>query len=281
MMIKNLLSYLDEFTDIYINKPIQNNVGGMGFNHSFIFYTLLKNLKPNLVIESGVWKGLSTYIVESALPEAEIVCLDLSFNNLEYKSKKATYKEIDFNCIDWSKYNVENSLCFFDDHQNSLERLKEMKWWGFKNCIFEDNYPPNEGDFYSMKQALSSSGHPQIQMSDDFKPKKIKYRFKRIIEEKALNKYYYRQNMIVKPNKIDSEGIKKNIIVYQEYPPVMSNASNIWNKEWAGDYEKKNDLINSENIDKFPIFKKYISSLNAESFKKNFEYGFITYVEIK
>lgn len=59
--------------------------------------------------------------------------------------------------------------------------------------------------------------------------------------------------------------LQNNIIIYQEYPPVMSNVTNIWNKEWAGDYGK-NDLINSENIDNFKIFKKYSSCLNAESF---------------
>ena len=97
---------IEIFTEIYNSKPIQNNMGGMGFNHSFALYCILRQNKPSLVIESGVWKGQSTYIIENAAPESEIICLDINYENIEYRSEKAEYITGDFNTVDWSKYNI-------------------------------------------------------------------------------------------------------------------------------------------------------------------------------
>ena len=273
------LDLIEDFTDIYSSKPIVNNDGGMGFNHSFALYCILKENKPSLVVESGVWKGQSTYIIENAIPEAEIICLDISYENIEYRSGKSEYIIGDFNSVDWSKYNIENSICFFDDHQNSMDRLKEMKWWGFNKCIFEDNYPVNEGDFYSIKQIQREVGHENIQLSEEYKPKSIKQKIKRNIEERVLNKYYFRQNMIKKPNSVDYAGFSQNISHVEEFPPVIVNEKNIWNKKWDGDYEKKMAILDEKKLDNFPKFKKYFNSLESEIKKREFEYGYLTYIE--
>lgn len=281
MRMQEYQQSIEEFTQIYNLKPIKNNQGGMGFNHSFALYKILKDIKPSLVIESGVWKGHSTYIIENATPESKIICLDISYKNIEYRSEKAEYITGDFNSVDWTKYNIDDSICFFDDHQNAMERLKEMKWWGFKKCIFEDNYPVNEGDFYSLKQIQNKVGHENIQLSQDFKPKKIKQKIKRNIEERVLNKYYFRQNMIRKPNSVDVASFEKNISKVLEFSPVLTNEKNIWNKKWEGYYKKPDEILDKDNLETFPIFKKFFDSLDSETKKREFEYGFITYVEIK
>ena len=191
--LENQLDFMDEFLDIYLNRPFKKNTGGMKFNHSFSLYTTLKIKNPKLVIESGIWKGHSTYLIEAAVPDAEIVSLDLNLDFREYISNRVRYIEKDFNDIDWSATeNKNNSLIFFDDHQNCLERLKEMKWWGFNLAIFEDNYPPGEGDAYSLKQVKEKSGHKNIQLSTKYKPK-IKATDKRI-----LKKRFYINIIIVK-----------------------------------------------------------------------------------
>ena len=278
-MYDSYRNLIEEFTDIYSSKPIKNNQGGMGFNHSFALYCILKENNPSLVVESGVWKGQSTFIIESAVPEAEIICLDISFENIEYRSEKSEYIIGDFNTVNWSKYKIDNSICFFDDHQNSLDRLKEMKWWGFNKCIFEDNYPKNEGDFYSIKQIQSEVGHENIQLSEDYKPKSFKQKIKRNIEERVLNKYYFRQNMIKKPNIVDSAGFVQNISHIEEFPPVIANEKNIWNKKWDGDYKRKMSIIDEDKIEIFPKFKKYFDSLQREEKQREFEYGYLTYIE--
>tara|TARA_B110000444_G_C18823476_1_gene589016 strand:- start:1286 stop:1432 length:147 start_codon:yes stop_codon:yes gene_type:complete len=37
-----LKAYLPKFLEIYKKRPIKNNVMGMGINHSFALYSLLK-----------------------------------------------------------------------------------------------------------------------------------------------------------------------------------------------------------------------------------------------
>ena len=274
------LNLVEEFTDIYLSKPIKNNQGGMGFNHSFALFCILREENPSFVVESGVFKGQSTFIIENSLPDSQIISLDVNFDNLEYRSKNVEYLNTDFNSVNWSKYNTRDSVCFFDDHQNSLERLKEMKWWGFRRSIFEDNYPTNEGDFYSLKQVQNKSGHESIQLSVDYKPKKIKHKMKRTIEEKVLNKYYFRQNMLRRPNNIDIDGLNINTAKIYEFPPLITNEKNVWNKDWLEDYKKEDDIFNLERINNFPKFKKYLESLDNQSKKREFDYGYITYVEL-
>ena len=276
-MEKNQLKYLEDFVQIYQDSPIENNAGGMSFNHSYFTYFILKEVSPKLVIESGVWKGHSTYLIEKALPDCEIICLDINFDKLIYKSKKAKYIETDFKDIDWSSINnVDKSICFFDDHQNSLERLKEMKWWGFKKGIFEDNFPVGEGDSYSLKQIINHSGHPNIQLSKKYLPKTRKAKKERLLQEKVLNEFYFRQNMIVKPNLIDNAGLNLNLKKLIEFPAVFSDEISYWGEQWSGNYEKLNDLISEDNIDDYPKFKSFMENKNIR-----FDYGFITYLEMK
>ena len=273
----NLLKYLEEFVSIYLDSPIENNDGGMGFNHSYFTYYVLKEINPKLVVESGVWKGHSTYLIEKALPSCELICLDINFEKLIYKSEKATYFDTDFRNVDWSSVkNIDDSICFFDDHQNSLERLKEMKWWGFKKGIFEDNFPVGEGDSYSLKQIIKESGHPSIELSKKYLPKTRKAKNERRLEEKLLNKYYFRQNMIVRPNVVDSAGFHLNVKELIEFPPVFSEDVSYWGEPWSGNYEKLDDLILDKNINEYPNFESFIKNKNSR-----FDYGFITYLELQ
>lgn len=273
---KQYLKYLEEFIDVYINSPIKDNTGGMSFNHSYFTYYVIKELKPKLVVESGVWKGHSTYIIESASPNSQIVSLDIDLSRNIYKSKNSKYFETDFNDINWSSIKgIDNSVCFFDDHQNSIERVKEMKWWGFKRAIFEDNFPVGEGDSYSLKQIISETGHSNIQLSQQYLPKTRRKIKERKIEEEVLNKFYFRQSMITKPNSVDSRGLDFNVKNIQEFPPVYTEEISYWGKKWIGEYTKQENLINTENIDKYPKFKKFFNEK-----KDNFDYGFISYLEL-
>ncbi len=273
---KEYLKYLEEFIDVYINSPIEDNTGGMSFNHSYFTYYVIKELRPKLVVESGVWKGHSTYIIESASSNSQIVSLDIDLTRNIYKSKNSKYFETDFNDIKWSSIEgVDDSVCFFDDHQNSIDRVKEMKWWGFKRAIFEDNFPIGEGDSYSLKQIISKTGHPNIQLSKKYLPKTRKKIKERKIEEEVLNKFYFRQSMITKPNNVDNSGLDFNLKNIQEFPPVYTEEISYWGKKWIGEYTKQENLINSENIDKYPKFKKFFNEK-----EDNFDYGFISYLEL-
>ena len=40
---KEIQSYLSEFIEIFEKRPIKDNKGGMGFNHSFGLFVILKS----------------------------------------------------------------------------------------------------------------------------------------------------------------------------------------------------------------------------------------------
>lgn len=58
------------------DKNFFNNEGGMGSPDQFSLFIALKNIKPKIIIESGVWNGISTKLIRKVCPKAIIICLD-------------------------------------------------------------------------------------------------------------------------------------------------------------------------------------------------------------
>ena len=149
---KDLLNSLDEFMEFYKKRPLKTNRGGMGSPHCFATYFMMKYLNKPFIIESGVWKGQSTWLIENICPESKLLCIDPNLHYRQFISKKAEYTKIDWKYLNIK--NPENILCFFDDHQNAFERVKLAVKRGYKHLIFEDNYPIGQGDCLSLKQIL-------------------------------------------------------------------------------------------------------------------------------
>ncbi len=154
----DLKSKLKEFSELYKNRPIKDNYWGMKSPHMFSAWFAIQFLKPKCIIESGTWKGQGTWFFEKAAPNAKIHSIDIDLGLREYISEKVIYHNIDFFDIDWNDIPKEKTLCFFDDHQDVVERVKFAKENGFKMLMFEDNYPPCQGDCYSLKKAFATKG---------------------------------------------------------------------------------------------------------------------------
>ena len=257
-IVKELIS----FKEFYKNRPIKNNKHGMMFPHMFATHFILKKIKPKFVIESGVYKGQSTWLIENTLPECQILSIDMDLSQREYISKKANYSDLDYKLHDFSKL-PEETLVFFDDHVNHLERIQQSKFFNIKNIIFEDNYPSSKGDFYTIKHAYQNSGfnHQYTTIS------KIKttclflfYMLKKIF----FKNYYFPLNQISarirdhKYNINDFKNIEKNIDIYFEFPSIINNKSGV------GD-----SIIKNLNID-FEDAKDELKS-----------YNYITYIKLK
>ena len=271
---EEIIREIDYFEKLYSERPIKNNHGGMMFPHMFAFYFLLKKLNPNFVIESGVFKGQGTWLIENTLPDAEILSLDIKLSDREYISKKAKYSNLDFKFHDFTKIDSNKTLAFFDDHQNALERVKECKWAGIKHIIFEDNYPPNKGDFYSLKQIYAGSG---------FKLKKNVF-FERLkgiiiflnfqIKSMFSNNYpfvdfhRFRANH-VKPNLKDQNYLNKHLEVYYEFPPIY-----LPNKYFNEEIDKK------AFIKTLPLLSSEKEGLYKSAFDEKNYYNWITYLKL-
>lgn len=136
-----LLEIVDDFFHKYPQRPILQNVGGSGFHNCFWLYIVTKILGPSLIIESGVWKGQSSWVLREACPDATIHSFDINLKKLTYRSKSINYHEMDWCEFNFNSVDPLRSLCFFDDHINQAKRTREAYDKGFRTLIFDDNPP--------------------------------------------------------------------------------------------------------------------------------------------
>ncbi|KAL2516190.1 hypothetical protein Fot_30182 [Forsythia ovata] len=199
---KDLLKGLEEFVPIYEARPIKNNMYGMGFDHSFGLWFITRWLKPDLLVESGAFKGHSTWVLRQAMPDTPIVSLSPRHPE-KYLKKGPAYVDgnctyfagkdfVDFGSMDWGRVmkkhginDLSRVLVFFDDHQNELKRLKQSLKAGFKHLVFEDNYDTGTGDHYSFRQIcdqfyIRGGGHSCFRESDEAR---IRYTRKKFWEK--------------------------------------------------------------------------------------------------
>ncbi|XP_027169025.1 uncharacterized protein LOC113768754 [Coffea eugenioides] len=200
--MKDLLKGLEEFVPIYETRPIKNNMYGMGFDHSFGLWFIAQWLKPELMIESGAFKGHSTWVLRQAMPDTPIVSLSPRHPE-KYLKKGPAYVDgnctyfagkdfVDFGSVDWGRVmkkhkikDLTRVLVFFDDHQNELKRLKQALKAGFRHLVFEDNYDTGTGDHYSFRQICDQSyirggGHSCFRDGDEAR---IRFRRKKFWEK--------------------------------------------------------------------------------------------------
>tara|TARA_B100000780_G_scaffold141355_1_gene98967 strand:- start:230 stop:1060 length:831 start_codon:yes stop_codon:yes gene_type:complete len=252
------------FCDLYEKRPIKNNVGGMRFNHAFALYFILKKTNPDLVIESGVFKGQSTWLIEKTLPNAKIISLDIDLTKRVYISEKAHYSNLDFRFHDFSKI-PKNTLVFFDDHVNHIERIKDASYFKIKNIILEDNYSSNLGDFQTIKQCYEKHNfnHPLTILSIF----KTFFLFIQILLKKIIFKNYNASyNLYLLHNRIrdhhshngEFNNLDKIIETYYEFPPISNQIL---------ESEQSIFIKDSKKLDRYHLELKY--------------YNYLTYIKLK
>jgi len=218
----DIIEAIPEFLRLYQSRPIEDNEGGMRSPHMFATWFMLRELKPEIVIESGVWRGQGTWLIESTLPDSQLFCIDPYPKERTYTSKNATYYKDDFSLMDWSHIDdKENALLFFDDHQNALERIRDGGEIGFKKFIFEDNYPAYQGGCYSLKRAFQHAG---------FKPSK------KNSSSLSFIKNFFSPTKTPKKvlaNETDQLFLENMLSIYYEFPPLFRSKFTRWGDEWT------------------------------------------------
>lgn len=126
----------------------------------FTFCYTLEQLKPEVIIESGVWYGWSTKIIRKTLGDSvKIISIDpMEVPDSGYidKNINTTYLTgknfVDFEHLDLSFCkNMDKVLAFFDDHQDGPKRLLQSNEKGIKHVFFNDNYPVNCGSHFTLQ----------------------------------------------------------------------------------------------------------------------------------
>jgi hypothetical protein len=251
------------FAEVYARRPIQDNRGGMQFNHCFAVWFVLRTLRPPVVVESGVFKGQGTWLIEQACPEATIYCLDVNLDRREWRSDRAVYLQNDLMSVDWTNRDLSEAVMVFDDHTNAYRRMLEMAWLGCRRAIFEDNFPVGEGDSYSLRQMYAGVGRTRIQVSPRYRRALKEARYTLLERMLASKRIRHNQSLLVTPNTADWANLARRLRVYHEIPPVwLPSVHGAWQTDWTGPYKTRAQLYER----KPPHFDG--------------DYGFVAYLEI-
>ena len=171
-------SDLTLFVNTIWDDSFTENNGGMGAPDLFSLYFVLHKLKPKVVVESGVWNGISTKLIRKVLPEAIIICLDpreIPSGGFKDDNKNTFYylgnQFIDFKDFDLSSYSEKDIFCFFDCHQNAYLRLKQCFEKKISHVFFNDNYPVNCGSHFTIEHLIHNDNRHY--MVDDNSKKEI------------------------------------------------------------------------------------------------------------
>lgn len=191
----HLVDAIPEFHELYKSRPISSNFGGMGFTHSFYTWFLAKHLSPSYIIESGVWYGHSTWLLEKACPQSTVISLD-PVDNRKYKSEHGVYSQADFTRIRWDELDKDKTLVFFDDHYG-VDRVFQAKERGFTHILYEDNYHDCRGNSFNPR---GSGCSPKACLTQ---------------------------------NNAEGIALRRMLDTYYEFPPLYPNLTNERNWEWA------------------------------------------------
>jgi TDG/mug DNA glycosylase family protein len=142
---------VDDFFQAYAERPVQNNEGGTKFADSFWLYALGRLIAPEMIVESGVHRGHSTWLLRAGNPRASMNCFDVSFRSVVWCDSAAAYHEDDWMTADITAHG--KALCYFDDHINHAQRVIEAHARGFRTLLFDDDFPAHH---------LQATGHPPL-----------------------------------------------------------------------------------------------------------------------
>jgi hypothetical protein len=149
------------FEEIFNKRPDKQDIGGSGYSRLKHIYDVCKEVKPEMVVESGTWKGNSSHMFYHACPGAEIHCYDIQFEALLWESKDINYHQVDIEQDGFNyEFDPEKTIIFFDDHINQEQRLNWAIGKGFKMFLFDDNVPEEEA------KVLKRPPVPTLQMID-------------------------------------------------------------------------------------------------------------------
>ena len=134
-----VLDNLDEFKRVLAAHPLKDHTGGVSICEAFWLYCLVRDLAPEVVVESGTLYGFSLWFLEKARGcNSELHSFDPGYAP-KYLLEKVDYHRCDWRV--WFPYDVpENALVFFDDHQDHGMRLEEAEELGVRDVVFHDNY---------------------------------------------------------------------------------------------------------------------------------------------
>jgi hypothetical protein len=131
------------FLDALSGCPVRQQHGGSGVNAALILWALAQMIQPSLIVESGVLRGFTSWVLEKSAPGAEIHSFDISFADLRFRGPRIHYHQADWMTVNLFAPDRDRSLAFFDDHVDQWTRVREAAATGFRYLVFDDSLPAN------------------------------------------------------------------------------------------------------------------------------------------
>lgn len=130
-----------DFFELYSGREKTENTQGSGFHNAFWLYVIARTLNPTIIVESGVWKGHSSWLLSRACPGADKYGFDINLRQLQFHDLDVQMFQEDWGAFEFPEFDPERSLIFFDCHVNHAQRILEAKAKGFKHLLIDDNPP--------------------------------------------------------------------------------------------------------------------------------------------
>ena len=279
---------LPHFLKIYKHRPIKNNQSGMRIDHCFALFCLLNKIKPDHIIESGVWKGQTTWLIKKVLKKSKIFSIDIDLSNREVIYDDVKYLNKDISKYNWKKLDKNKTVIIFDDHVCFSKRLDFIKKNKFKHIIFDDNLPNHHISYYTPKMIYEKQylikkefiKYSNIYRLIKFVIRYLKNEFKGNIRLNFNNKFIKitYPEMISENLKKDFIAIRKKIKIYYEFPPLkkfnyrsrFKKILNNFDEEVSKTYKVQKPIFNKNEI-------KFSKDLEEEL---NVQYSNICYINL-
>ena len=130
---------VSEFYKAYLQSPFRETGGGSRFNNLLWLALIARAYKPDIVIDSGTFRGASAWALKFGAPEAKVLSFDIDLSQLLRRESDVEYLERDWTTFDLPPCKI---LAYFDDHLDQVRRLLEARQRAVDLAIFDDDEPP-------------------------------------------------------------------------------------------------------------------------------------------
>jgi hypothetical protein len=154
---ERLEPWVREFWDLVLLSPVRQRHGGAGFNGALQLFCLARAVDPDVIVESGVFRGFTTWVLRRAVPRARLLCFDPA-PRLQYRNEDAFYSRRDWSLHDFVGLDLARGLAFFDDHMPQARRIVEARERGFVHVALDDDAPAHRIHTHG------GPAHPTLQM---------------------------------------------------------------------------------------------------------------------
>jgi hypothetical protein len=132
---------IQSFTQALPQCPVAQDTGGGGFSAAMLLWAIARAIDPALVVESGTFRGFTTWVLRQSAPQARQYAFDISFVERQRLENGVVYHEHDWMDLALDCPAQTPALIYFDDHIDQWRRIREAAARGFRYLVFDDSLP--------------------------------------------------------------------------------------------------------------------------------------------